>query len=544
MILLVLIGYASFDFLIERKLIRELSALVNKNPDNLYYYSIKDLDLVLVDGSVSLKDIGIHPKQSSFDSLQSMTNDLHVLIGMKIKLIKLKGLEISKFIKTGEIEMGDLQIRTPEIGYYFNGDKKKGTRAVTINRLFSENFKSAKIGELNFENGSIEIQEINQLQPAIEIEGITLRLEGAYADSMTIARFAPFEYEEIFLRANGISIKISEDYTVVSEELYMDVKDQSLLVRDFQVQPRLNREAYAEKMKFQKNWMALKIAEIHFNGIDIDRFVRHEGINIRRIAILEPNLAIYKDKTKQPPKLTKKFLPGSSIKSMPWSVNVDSIIIDNGLITVNEKSRLMKAVSNLTFNTLHATAIGFTNVDTLAKEFIVKTNLRPMNATRLTAELKFDLSGRYDKFWVMGKMEAAEAKLFNGVLAPELGVRMVSGNVQSLSFAFSGMDTLSQGMMDFIYSDLKMEILNSDTTKSEKRGFLSFAANSIVRSNNTGDNYRQGIIYSPRDLDKGFFPFFWHSIQSGLISTLLPITNSKEAKKKQREAKQNNEKQK
>ena len=66
---------------------------------------------------------------------------------------------------------------------------------------------------------------------------------------------------------------------------------------------------------------------------------------------------------------------------------------------------------------------------------------------------------------------------------------------------------------------------------------MSFAANTAIKSNNSKlkGNYIEGIINTPRVLEKDMFPYLWHSIQSGLVSTLVPMTNTKDAKAQQKE---------
>ena len=69
---------------------------------------------------------------------------------------------------------------------------------------------------------------------------------------------------------------------------------------------------------------------------------------------------------------------------------------------------------------------------------------------------------------------------------------------------------------------------------------MTFAANTAIKSNNSKDQggYLQGIINTPRVQEKDVWPYLWHSIQAGLVSTLAPFTNTKEAKQQQKIVKQ------
>ena len=104
------------------------------------------------------------------------------------------------------------------------------------------------------------------------------------------------------------------------------------------------------------------------------------------------------------------------------------------------------------------------------------------------------------------------------------------------------MDTLSTGTLDADYAGIKLEVLNTDTTanRKSKKGFMTFAANTAIKSNNRKGqgSYLQGIINTSRVQEKDVWPYLWHSIQAGLVSTLAPFKNTKEAKQQQKVARQ------
>jgi hypothetical protein len=139
----------------------------------------------------------------------------------------------------------------------------------------------------------------------------------------------------------------------------------------------------------------------------------------------------------------------------------------------------------------------------------------------------------------VGKVEAVT---FNPVLEPMMAVKVTGGIINSLVFDFTAMDTLSTGTLDADYVGIKLEILNKDTTanRKSKKGFMTFAANTAIKSNNHKgqSSYLQGIIKTARVQEKDVWPYLWHSIQAGLVSTLAPFRNTKEAKQQQKKVKQ------
>jgi hypothetical protein len=152
--------------------------------------------------------------------------------------------------------------------------------------------------------------------------------------------------------------------------------------------------------------------------------------------------------------------------------------------------------------------------------------------------MNFDLSSNIDRFEVSGTVGKVAGKTFNSVLEPMMGVKVSGGTVNKIGFYFTANDTLSIGTLDADYSGIKIDVLNTNPakTKNLKKGFMSLAANTVVKSNNSKKqtNYLQGIINTPRVQAKDVWPYLWHSLQSGLVSTLAPFTNDKATKEQQK----------
>jgi hypothetical protein len=331
------------------------------------------------------------------------------------------------------------------------------------------------------------------------------------------------------MTSTGIFAKVSEEYNLVSDTIWFDAQRKLILISDFQVQPQFNREAFASRYPYQKNWMALTVDQMSLGHFDFDRFSYTGEVHVGKIVLENPNLALYKDKTKPMPPYQKKYLPASNLKKIPWPVTVDSTVVKGGTVTINEKSKLRAEITDLTFNQIEANVTGFSNnprVQRTDQHLIVKATGRPMNAVHSELNMDFDLQSDWDRFTASGSMNKFEASSFNKVSAPGLGIRFLTGEIKDVKFHFNGMDTLSKGTIDLYYAGIKIEILKSE--QAEKSGFLSLLANTIIKTDNdpANSNYTQGIIKSPRVQEKGLFPFIWHSLRSGLISTFVPFQNS------------------
>lgn len=528
------------DYFIERFFVKKLTELIDNRPESLYRYSFDTLDVDLWRGAVALTGVGIQPKESLVDSVNSTTNNTRTYIHTHIQKIELQGVKILKFLRTGDLVLTELRIETPRFNYFYNPEKEGVESMPPLQTIFSASFSSALLKQLRLTNGEVFLQKINEQEPDLSIANIELSLTDAYADTSTIKKFALFEYADIAMTSTGIFAKISEEYHVVSDTIWFDVQRKLIRISAFQVRPQFNRETFASRYPYQKNWMALTVDQVSLGHFDFDRFNYTGEVHVGEVMLENPNLALYKDKTKPLPPYEKKFLPASNLKKIPWPLTVDTTFVKGGTVTINEKSKMRAEITDLTFNQIEATVSGFSNnprVQRTDQHLIVKATGRPMNAVNSALNMDFDLQSKTDQFTATGSMNAFEAASFNKVFAPGLGIRFLSGEIEDVKFHFKGMDTLSTGTIDMKYSGIKIEVLKSEQV--EKSGFFSLLANTIIKSNNNPEkqNYSQGIIKSPRDQSKGLFPFVWHSLRSGLVSTFVPFQNSNNPKDKSKEKK-------
>ena len=537
--------YFSYDYWLEKELKYQLSEIINKEPNSLYEYSFSTLDIHLMEGSVDLKGIIIKPTKAAFDSLYSITNGVRFLLHLEMEEIELEGFEITEFLTSGKIFVKSLTISKPSFDYHFVPHKKQAKQAMPLSNVFSKKFKEANLDKFLIDNARIQIIDATKSSPAILIRDIRVKMTMAHIDSTTIKRFSPFDYEDIKVKAAGINVEVSKDFSINSDSLIFFVEEETFAIKNFQLKPKYSQKNFAKAYNVQKQWFAITLDSLIINDINFDEFVETGHVDIGRLDIIKPNIGLYKDKSKPPPPFKKKLLLASAIKTIPWRLTVDSIMIENGFITINETSSETGNDSNLTFNKLNGLLLNFTN-DSLK---LSQSPLMKLSASTLvfdkaltTVSLEFDLTSSIDEFKAYGTMGKVEGITFNPVLEPMMAVKVTSGTINSLEFDFLSMDTLSVGTLDADYEGIKLEILNKDTTANQKskKGFMTFAANTAIKSNNSKEQggYLQGIINTPRVQEKDVWPYLWHSIQAGLVSTLAPFTNTKEAKQQQKIVKQ------
>lgn len=540
-IVLAIITYATSDYFIEQKLKTELSKLINKDSLNYYDFNISSLDLSIINGSITIKEVKITPTEISLDSLKRTTNNIRVLVDFSCDKIKMRGFEIKHFLLTQELEIDKFIIIQPTLTYIFNKNKSTNRNTLALQNVFSDSFKKATLDHFIIENASIIIRNIEKKNPLIQVSEFDFHLTNATIDTATIKRFSPFDYDNIEFSAEQLDLNIHEDFSISTDKLNFNAERNTTTIDNFRLKPTYSQKKFSKKYKIQKQWVAIKLDTFKISNIHFEKLIQHGEFQINKISLINTDVGLYKDKSKPEPPFKKQLLPASALKKLSVNLSIDTIEVLNSKIVINEKSNLSEQVSYLSFNNLNASIYGFSNDfnQLHSNKFLsVYARTKIMNSALVNFEAKFDLLSTTDEHTVKTTVGSSDIKIFNKVLEPMMLVVAKSGSIIALIYEYSANDTSANGTIDFEYENVKIDVLDKKQ-QSKKQGFMSLAANTIIKSNNKKENvksYTQGVIKVERVQNKNIFPYLWHTVQSGIIYTMAPAFSKvkKEEKKKKR----------
>ncbi len=535
--------YIYSDYFIEQKLKVELTKIINTDSLNYYNFSLDELDLSIVTGSITIKGVKIEPTQIALDSLQSSSNNVRVLVSFSCKRIKIKSLEIKHFLRTRELLIEKFIIDKPNFVYSFNSNKKSNSKTLGLNNLFSDSFKKAKLKQFVIDNADIKIRNIAKEHALVHVENFSFKLTDAVVDTTTINRFSPFDYSNIEFSANSLKLNISKDFEIFTGTLQFNAEKNATIITNFKLTPTYGQEKFSRLNKVQRQWVAISLDTFRVVDIHFEKLIQQGFFEISKITLTNANVGLYKDKSKPEPPFKKQLLPASALRTMEIDLSIDTIEVKKSRVVINEKSSKTRQLSYLSFEDLNVQIYGFTNdSDHLSanKYLSVYAQTKVMNAAKLNFEAHFDLLSTTDLHTIKAQVGSSEMKVFNKVLEPMMSVVVKFGNMISLNYQYTANDTEANGTLDFEYENVKLEVL-SEGAQAKKQGFMSLAANTVIKSNNRKENqknYTLGIIKAQRIQDKNIFPFLWHSVQSGIIYTMAPAFS--DIKKEEKKANKKN----
>ncbi len=534
-----IIAYATSDYFIEKKLKVELSNLINTDSLNYYDFSISKLDLSIVNGSITIKDVRIIPTKIALDSLKKSTNNIRVLVELTCDKIKMRGFEIKHFLRTQELLIDKFVIIQPSLNYIFNSTKSNNKNTLALQNIFSDSFKKATLNHFIIESANINVRNIAKKDVLIEISEFDFHLTNASIDTTTIKRFSPFDYENIEFSSEQVNLNIHKDFSISTDKLQFNAEKNTTTIDNFKLKPTYSQKNFSKMYATQKQWVKITLDTFKVSNIHFEKLIQQGDFDIGKISLINASIDLYKDKTKQEAPFKKKLLPASALKKMPVNLSIDSIQVSQSSIIINEKSNKSGQVSYLSFDRLNALVTGFSNdsLHLLKNNFLsIKATTKIMNEANVNFLAKFDLSSPTDSHTITTKVGPCDIKVFNKVLEPSMLVVAKSGDIIALNYAYTANDKDANGTIDFEYENVKIDVLDKKK-QTKKQGFMSLAANTVIKSNNKKENtktYTQGVIKVNRVQNKNIFPYLWHAVQSGIIYTMAPTFS--EVKKEEKKA--------
>jgi hypothetical protein len=181
-----------------------------------------------------------------------------------------------------------------------------------------------------------------------------------------------------------------------------------------------------------------------------------------------------------------------------------------GEITLNDFSINTYALSNQVTDS------------TISHEMRLFVKAKIMGEGPMNIELTLPLEGNLREFRCTGSVGAMKLFPVNGMLQPALNIIFKGGQLNRMTFDFTGNDNVSNGWMEFLYQDLDAVVLNKKSGK--EKGFVSFLANTMTMSNNPAPGRELKIVEIgfERDKNKGLIGYVWKTLQSGMVRTIVP----------------------
>ncbi len=482
---------------------KKLPDVIQSNKNFPYNISYEDLDLNIISGSFTLKNIYLSPKDSS-------SNDIQKGAFGKVKALKVKNFSLWKFLREDRINVKRVIIIEPDITlfhrekkYNKNEDIDPLKNAITTERVIIEKGKFRMLDSL--QNFIAKASNIN-----FELNNITI-------DSTSIEENLPLRYRDYKLQCDSLFYQAGKEYHITVDAL--NTTDSTVSATNFQLVPEKSRIAFSRSLPKEKDQFRVTVAKIDIPNADWgfvnDTFYLHTP----EAVLNQVNAVIYRPKMPADD-LSIKKLYSQSLRELDFDLKVDKLLLKDSFLQYEEQQEYERDAAKINFSNFNATV---TNIYSPVNKkdippTVIDVNCLFMKSAPLKVQWSFSITDVSDSFTINGHLTNLNTSLLNPMSGPLMNVK-TSGNISEVIFNFNGNRHTSTGTFSIKYDDLQVEILKSDG--KDKNKFMSFVGNLIAKSDTKG-NLKKVNPSVERDKTKSVFNFLWRFIQDGLKQTILP----------------------
>ena len=496
---------------IENKLATQLDSL-NQASIQLKY---ADLNVNILSGSADINEVSYNSEDSA--NVYEITFDK----------LRIDGLGVMSFLMNKEIKFDDILLENPHL---------KWTRKTVIDSTYQqqENEEKKKLPSILVKNfrttsGSFAILNRNEetINPLLTGE-FKLALDQLRVDSAERQRFKFFDLHNLVFDLRNVEMNMPDSLFKMSiKEIDVDLLAGSVHIDSIHYNSRYKKFKIGHVANHEIDWMDVTTKSIDIAGINTEMIISQGLYLIQCITINDLNASIFRDKPLVFPNKPDTKLLHQIMAELGVKVNIDTIKVKKADIQYEEFVKQAVGPGVVSFNNLYASVYNITNIDTLSEKVkhraYMDAQCNVMNKTLLQASFSFPLREGIGKYTASGKMKDADLADFNPMLQEVAFVKIEKGHLIDLSFEFNYDLYRSDGSMNFIYEDLKINTLDKESNESTGLGeeIKSFLANTfIVKTNNKADNsFRVGAISAERDPKKSVFNYWWKSLLTGFRSS-------------------------
>ena len=541
--LLILAIFFGTNSYVESIVKNKLDTQLNENQSSLYHISYEDLNLNILTGSVSIKKIAIIPTDSAIQLVDS--GFMRNVAWTHVERFKIKRLKIFDFIADKNLDISKVIVENAKTEFLINPDVKKPEKKKKepSDKLFPNVLNRVSIRDFEFINATFLLSKTLQTDEYLfEIDSLSIKVKDVFLDSSTVGNPIPLNFSDININTKYFALKSMKYYSISTSGIGFNIQDTTLTLNEFKLIPKYSRDEYNKQIQYNNDWFSISTEKVVLNGLSLSEIEKSESINFNSVIIYKPVIEIYRDKRLPDAPFKKKKLITSMVKSIPLNIDIDTLKVLDGKLVYEEMLDLTDKPGKIFFDPLFLTAYNVTNDSILiAKNAHLQIDLKGkiMGESNLNATLDFRLDRNDDYFTAKGKLNAISGTAFNAMIESLLLVEILSGDVHSAAFDFSANDDISNGTLDLVYENLKVNVLKQKQPDRKSTAW-SWIANGFVDKNNLPDHpkYRTGTIRFERRKDKAIVNYLWNSVKTGIISIVAPIAdkNRKAEKKEQREA--------
>ena len=557
-VLILIVGSAALYFSAKWKplLTEKIKDGVYNSSQELYRIDFQDIRLNLITGSAVLDSVTLTPDTAVFNKLKALELAPSNLFQIKLARLQLSRIGILTAYFKKQIAMNSIIMEQPSINMiHYKVVKKIGANDKrSLYDQISKSLKSIHVKNIKIIDADFDYINGATSKPLNSIKHLNINVKDLLVDSLSQFDTTRFYYtKDINFELTGYrSTGKDKMYAIKIDTIAGSVKNKAIRIKGLQMIPLYPDLTFTRKYKYGKDRYDLKFNEIAFNGVDFTKLSSEGNLYARSLSIGPAKAGIFVNRElPAPPNFDKAHnFPHIALKRLPIAAIIDSVKLSNIDVAYTEYNPITQKRGTVYFQNLSGNILNLTN-DSLQlvkdNHAIAKLTALVMKTSRININLNFNLTDKNASFSYKGNVAPMDLMVLNP-MAKNMGlVEIESGQMKGTDFDIQANVKGASGIVHFYYKNLKIKLLKEGENGGvgEKKGFLSFLANSLLIENDNpskGAAPRTTRITFERTPAASFFNLLWKGVFIGMRETVglgvVPVKTPEEAMEKIKDKKQ------
>ncbi|MDC9722771.1 MAG: hypothetical protein PSN34_08345 [Urechidicola sp.] len=533
----VLLFILATNFVVSSIIKQKITEFLLHNESEYYTATVDNVHFKLLRRSVILSDVFIIPNKKSIDSLKAQKSSKKELENITLSSLKLNGIGLidivfNKKININTIEINDLLIHSFENSKIHK--KKKEKKPFNIDSIYLSKLNGLAIDNIIFNNFQYEVYDFAKSETTFKSQALSFKSSGIILEDLGNHYFKLNPAKEKF-EINNIQLNFEDaQYDFAVDQISLNFKEHFVTIKNIKFKPQIDRAKLANTYNNNDPVYDASLKELKVFNLQLPKLIKGEGLFIDSIQVSNLDLKIYKDNRKPFNENKRPGLPHTGLKRMKFPMHIQKTTVNNSDILIETRMEKSDALMSIPISNLNANITNITSIKSYrenpmkvtADGLLMKTGVAHLDAV-------FPLIEHQNTFYFSGSLGEAKMKIFDSALYPVLGLKVLKGNLDKLTFNASANEKEATGKMTMLYHNLEAEVFKSKSTHEENK-FLSWTVNSLVKKSNPKKNKtpREVTLQAERVIYKGLGNYFWKTLQSGIINTVAGRNQTEASKKR------------
>lgn len=511
-------------------LAKKVRSVVLESSDSLYRADFSSAELHVLRGQIIFYNITLLPDTAVYNRRVKQHLAPNNLVSLHVKRLILDHVHPFTLYFKHRLEIGQIILSAPELDDSYQLNHTKDTVVKdhrTVWQKISKSLHSVHIGQIFLSDVQLRYKDYSGNKVAIsELKEMNLSATDLLIDSATQKDKSRLLYcRDIVAELNnykGTSPSGLYRYTI--NHLKLSTLTSQLDIEGLRLAP-VNKDEFFDKTT--KDRFDVYLDSVQLSHFDYLGYHKYRTVSTSCLFIKKGSFSLFNNpnKLKKPGVDKLKSFPQIALSKLTTDIRIDTLLVQHLDVAYSEYNKKSYQTGTITFNDTHGRFLNVTNNKAaLAKNSICTAQLNTLflNRGALNVSFIFDLSASDAAYSYKGTLGSMDMEYLNPATMPFAMVKITGGTEKRLDFDIHANSTVNKGRLTFLYNNLKVKLLEPDTTMNGFKGKLIpslFANIFILKHNNPdkdGEVPRSFYITYMRPKDSPFFKTIWHTLLAGI----------------------------